>query len=195
MAAPIRKLREVRAEGVAILDELVRAKDAEASRAVATERAWLPKLLAALVPQGEVVQARFEPIGVTDRDEEAFASRHLSEATLADDDHRDSLYCHAVRMFRLDRLWKRIENATPVNSPRTVPSRDDGVGKRIQAVLEAAATKKIQNPHLSMAGIAYRMAKRDTIEKFDGYGYEAIRKILSGTFGPAKKRGIRGLGA
>ena len=53
MVAPIRKLREVRAEGVAILDELVRAKDAEASRAVATERAWLPKLLAALVPQGE----------------------------------------------------------------------------------------------------------------------------------------------
>ena len=37
--APVRKLREVRAEGVAILDELVRATDAEASRAVATERA------------------------------------------------------------------------------------------------------------------------------------------------------------
>ena len=60
------------------------------------------------MPQGEAVQARFEPIGVIDRDEDAFASRHLSAATLADDDHRDSLYCHAVRVHRLEKVFDLI---------------------------------------------------------------------------------------
>ena len=77
----------------------------------------------------------------------------------------------------------------------TVPSRDDEIGKRIQAVINAAAEKRKENRHLSMAEIARVLALRDTTEKFEGYGFESIRKILKGTFGPAKRRGIRGLGA
>ena len=77
----------------------------------------------------------------------------------------------------------------------TTPHRDDETGKRIQSVLEKAAEIKAKNQHLSIAGIANQLAKRYTTGKFEQYGFESIRKILSGTFGPAKTRGIRGLEA
>ncbi len=77
----------------------------------------------------------------------------------------------------------------------TTPHRDDKTGKRIQSVLEKAAEIKARNQHLSIAGIANHLAKRDTIGKSERYGFESIRKILSGTFDPANRRGIRGLAA
>lgn len=120
-----------------------------------------------------------------------FRRTYLESLTISKDDF--GRWCDEHGHTR-PAFWFDDEPAGKAAS-RTVPSRDDGIGKRIQAVLEAAATKRGQNPHLSMAGIANRMAKRDTTEKFEGYGYESIRKILSGTFGPAKERGIRGLGA
>lgn len=79
------------------------------------------------------------------------------------------------------------------SAQRATPDRDEEIGKRIQRVLEAGEDLRAKNLHLSIAGIANGLAKRDGTGKFEKYGDESIRKILSGTFDPANRRGIPGL--
>jgi hypothetical protein len=72
------------------------------------------------------------------------------------------------------------------------PSVDDKIGKRVQKILQAAAEKKLKHPYLGNSRIAQLLTKNDK-EKFGGYGSESIRKILSGSHEPAKKRSLPGL--
>lgn len=96
------------------------------------------------------------------------------------------------RQWGLSKFWYGDVTADEVAS-RATPGRDDEIGKRIQRVLEAGEDLRAKNPYLSIAGIANWLARQDDTGKFERYADESIRKILSGTFGPAKSRGIPGL--
>ena len=113
-ADPVSRLRKIRARGSMILRELTRGSDA-----VAAERAWVPDLLLAVAPWGELEQGRYEPLNAFDDDEKAFVQDHLNKATVElvqvvlDDDHFHAIQSHAVRMHRLEGLFKRIGSAAP----------------------------------------------------------------------------------
>ncbi len=84
----------------------------------------------------------------------------------------------------------RGDEGTDKDASDTAPSPGDTIGKRIKNVVQAAAEMRKKNKYLSDAQIANRLAPRDSTEKFSGYGYEAIRKIISGKYAPAERRGI-----
>ena len=107
-ARPGPRLRKIRARGSVILGELTRG-----SGAVAAERAWVGDLLLAVAPWGELEQSRYQPLNAFDDDEKDFVQEHLDEATVEDLDHFHAIQSHAVRMHRLEGLFKRIESATP----------------------------------------------------------------------------------
>ena len=67
-ADPVHRLRKIRERGSVILGELTRGSDA-----VAAERRWVPDLLSAVAPWGELEQASYQPLNAFDDDEKAFA--------------------------------------------------------------------------------------------------------------------------
>ena len=75
-------------------------------------------------------------------------------------------------------------------SDRTL--ENDDISQRIDAVLFEAKERLTRNHSLSIHRIAERM-----VDDGDGHGFKAetIRKILSGKYEPARRRGFHGLGA
>ena len=139
-ADPVSKLRRIRARGVKILQELVNGPGA-----IEAERAWVVGLLTAVEPWGEAEQGRYEPLGTITPDEHLFALQHVAAANSEDKAHLDSLYCHAVRVFRLEELFNRIREAAAAK-PKGKGGRkkiDDAL--IIAKVYEIMATQKQPN--------------------------------------------------
>ncbi len=152
-ADPVARLRKIRERGSVILGELTRG-----SGAVAAQLRWVPDLRSAVAPWGEVEQARYEPLNAFDDDEKAFAQEHVDNTTIEDLDHLNAITCHAVRMHRLEGLFKRIESATPAK-PRGKGGRPEIDDNAIIAVVERIrATQEIDNK----SG-----AVDEALEKFD----------------------------
>ena len=107
-ADPVPRLRKIRERGSVILRELTRG-----SGAVAAERRWVRDLLLAVEPWGELEQSRYEPLNAFSKDEKDFVRDHLDKVTFEDDEQYYAIKCHAVRMHRLEGLFKRIESAAP----------------------------------------------------------------------------------
>ena len=96
------------------------------------------------------------------------------------------------RQWDLPRFWYGDVAADEV-ALKATPDRDDEIGMRIQRVLVAGEELRAKNSYLSTSEIANWLAKRDGTGKFEQYGDVSIRKILSGRFDPANRRGIPGL--
>ena len=167
-ADPVSRLRKIRARGSVILRELTRG-----SGAIAAEQKWVPDLLLAVAPWGELEQARYEPLNAFSDDEKEFVQEHLSNATIGA--HLDAIKCHAVRMHRLEGLFKRIESATPAK-PKARTGRKPIDDSAIIAVVERIrATQKKDN-----ASAALREAIEEAklpVEEHDTV-FERVRQKL-----------------
>ena len=142
MTGSINKIRGLRDQGTVILQALVSGPDA-----IEREQRWRDDLLAALRPWPAAVVGRFEPLLVITDEEHKWAMTYIQLATprvavppivragalshsstslsvqISDPQDRkyyESIYCHAVRMFRLDKFFDRLAKAaalTPATSP------------------------------------------------------------------------------
>ena len=91
---------------------------------------------------------------------------------------------------------RKIKKAT---SPELcLPNRNgtlDHIGIKIQKVLIESEMKKHEHRKLGNSQIANLLAKKESDEKYENLGFEAIKQILQGNYPPAKRRGIVGLTA
>ena len=77
-------------------------------------------------------------------------------------------------------------------SNQTMESQDE-IGQKIMKVIHGAARKKKGTVPLSNNRLAEMLAPQWTEKTYEGFGFEAIRKILYGTYEPARRRGIPSL--
>ena len=80
---------------------------------VESELKWVSDLLDGLRAWPEM-REQFEPIGTITRKESDWALPHIAQAEPEDDEHRDALLCHAVRMFRLNAFCRRLADEAPL---------------------------------------------------------------------------------
>ena len=152
-ADPVPRLRKIRERGSVILGELTRG-----SGAVAAERAWVGDLLLAVAPWGELEQSRYQPLNAFSKDEKAFAQEHVDNTTIEGLDHLNAITCHAVRMHRLEGLFRRIESATPAK-PKARTGRKLIDDSAIIAAVECIRATQIVDNKSS--------AVDEALEKFD----------------------------
>ena len=78
-----------------------------------------------------------------------------------------------------------------LSSWNTMRSQDDDIGRRIDKVLQAAAKKAEANSSLSNSDLARLLTRGGP--RFEGFGTDAVRRILGGTYRPAQDRKRPGL--
>ena len=118
------KLFRIRNRGTKVLQALI-----DDPETVESELKWVSDLLDGLRAWPEM-REQFEPIGTITRKESDWALPHIAQAEPEDDEHRDALLCHAVRMFRLNAFCRRLADEAPLK-PRlrrgparnTIPAR------------------------------------------------------------------------
>ncbi len=105
----VTKLRRHRELGVRILIEFINATPETAAEIVERERVWARDLIPLVEPFGDGIAALFEPLTPMHPDERSMVSGHLP----LDDEFNMARVCHAVRMSRLDRLFRQFEPEMP----------------------------------------------------------------------------------
>ena len=118
---PVAALRTHREEGVRILIALIEATPETVAATVEHERAWARDLIPLVEPFGAIA-ARFEPLSPM-KDNESESIRGVVPLNAP---HFEAMRSHAVRMFRLDKLFDRIPIETPAKLRRG-PGRSVGV--------------------------------------------------------------------
>ena len=150
MTSPLAPLGEVRARGWKILEELVRGKDA--AQNIAALKLWKRDLVAAVKPISEVRAIKLGTLGPIEPaskksvdTEDSFARRYVGRATSKDRRHLGSIYYHAVRLHRLDKLLDEIKGMVAAK-PKARSGRKKIDDSAIVAVAESImATQEREN--------------------------------------------------
>ena len=106
---------------------------------VERERVWARDLIPLVEPFGDGTAALFEPLTPMHPDEQSTVALCLP---LDDDKFNMARVCHAVRMSRLDRLFRQFEPTMPKGkggNRRTY--NDDAIVAKANAIMESSGTE------------------------------------------------------
>ena len=98
-------------------------------------------------------------------------------------------YVDVDRTFR-EKIFEQLDGGEAF-AERFLARRQDPIAKKIGRVLDRAASIKRRKPKLSTRTIVEEMTS--SLKKYAGLSPETLRKIISGTYPPARRRGIPGL--
>ena len=138
MTDDVAKLRHHRKLGIPLLMDFIKATPKTAAGLVERESAWARDLIPLVEPFGDGVAARFEPLSPMRANELSM----VAHCAPLDDAAQEARYCHAVRMSRLDELFKQFPPVLPKR-----PGRKRGQGVFDDSAAIAAARKMLAGPN------------------------------------------------
>ena len=162
MTDDVAKLRHHRELGVRLLIDFIEATPETAAGLVERESAWARDLIPLVEPFGDGVAARFEPLSPMLANELSM----VAHCAPLDDTAQEARYCHAVRMSRLDELFKQFPPVLPKGKGGRRKYDDDTIVDKARAFWKSSGTgSKVE-------------AAREAMARFPGL-YEGSGKTLS----------------
>ncbi len=133
----VAKLRHHRELGTRILIEFIEATPEIAAEIVERSLVWMRDLIPLVEPFGDGIAARFEPLSPMLPDELSMVSGLLP----LDDESNEARRCHAVRISRLDQLFRQFKPMMPKGkggNRRTY--NDEAIVGKARAIMESSGT-------------------------------------------------------
>ena len=137
MTDDVAKLRYHRELGVRLLIDFIQATPETAAGLVDREKAWARDLIPLVEQFGDGVAARFEPLSPMLAHELSM----VAHCAPLDDTAQEARYCHAVRMSRLDELFKQFPPVLPKGKGGNRRTIDDGpIIEKATAIMKSSGT-------------------------------------------------------